>query len=663
MQRLRQLLPLALILLILTLLTACGQRQQPPVQEPPDPRQPPAARQTPVDEPAASVAQPPGESPGAQEPTNPGASRTGPANQPEPRQGLSPVAGATAVPRAAAAQQLPQQPSPTYPQPGAQAMDPQGKTMLQQEADANAPQAAHADSVTAQSATGMSGGQRTPHHWSLPPKLPYPTNVTFMQNQRTPLADTRDDDTSTFGLDADTTSYHLALNWARDGLEVNPMSVRPEEWVNALDHRYPEPREDDRFHIRSTIIPHPLADRPEATTHLARIAIQAPRLEPADQPMNITLVLDASGSMKEGNRIEIARAAAKAITGSLDRRDTVSVVHFSQEVLDHLTVRHRRPDDRRVTDSIQDLRPTGSTNVQAGLNQGLLLAQQARSDNPRALNYLILMSDGVANVDATDPFAILDHAGAQEAQSPIRIVTLGVGISNYNDYLLEQLAQHGNGWYRYLNSPQQARQLFQDSWTDLATPFADQARAQVTWDQDAVTSWRIIGYENRLVPDRHFQQDLREFAEVPSGASVTVFYELDLDPQTRPGDRLGSLDLRWVTPMTGNRMQQDHQVNHQREASRHSQPRLRLGAIIALAADRYAALHHQDVLSHRQVGRQLQDLQGQLQDLEESLHHLDSYHDLEFLLDHLAQYAPYTPHWPKDRPEEPVISPPSGYAP
>jgi Ca-activated chloride channel family protein len=301
--------------------------------------------------------------------------------------------------------------------------------------------------------------------------------------------------------------------------------------------------------------------------------------------------------------------------------------------------------------------------VQAGLNQGLLLAQQARSDNPRALNYLILMSDGVANVDATDPFAILDHAGAQEAQSPIRIVTLGVGISNYNDYLLEQLAQHGNGWYRYLNSPQQARQLFRESWTDLATPFADQARAQVTWDQDAVTSWRIIGYENRLVPDRHFQQDLREFAEVPSGTSVTVFYELDLDPRTRPGDRLGSLDLRWVTPMTGNRMQQDHQVNHQREASRHSQPRLRLGAIIALAADRYAALHHQDVLSHRQVGQQLQDLQGQLQDLEESLHHLDSYHDLEFLLDHLAQYAPYTPHWPKDTPEEPVIWPPSGYAP
>ena len=96
------------------------------------------------------------------------------------------------------------------------------------------------------------------------------------------------------------------------------------------------------------------------------------------------------------------------------------------------------------------------------------LADRARRDNPDAYNYIILMSDGVANVDATDPFAILESAGERDSSNPLRLITIGVGIENFNDYLLEQLAQHGNGWYRYLTDTGQARATF--SRENLAGP-------------------------------------------------------------------------------------------------------------------------------------------------------------------------------------------------
>ena len=164
------------------------------------------------------------------------------------------------------------------------------------------------------------------------------------------------------------------------------------------------------------------------------------------------------------------------------------------------------------------------------------------------------MSDGVANVDATDPFAILETAYDPNARNPLRLITIGVGINNYNDLLLEQLAQHGNGWYRYLDSADQARATFtRENWLALSIPFADQTRAQVTWNTGTVERWRIIGYENRVTADENFAQDRKEFAELYSGAATSVLYELELtgDAESLSSVQLGKVELRWVDPATG----------------------------------------------------------------------------------------------------------------
>ena len=254
---------------------------------------------------------------------------------------------------------------------------------------------------------------------SPPPSriTPAPSATTFKDYPRSPVVQTVDDAVSTFALDTDRTSFQLALNWARSGYEIDPSSVRAEEWVNAFDYNYDQPLTTQRFAVHSDVIAHPLDD----TSVLARIAFQAPHLSD-DKPLNVTLVLDASGSMSDGKRVDIARTAARTIQGSMREGDRISVVHFTENVLDQYTVRDVPHDSEQAVNSIAQLQPHGSTNVQAGLDLGVRIADEKRDEYPDRHNYVILMSDGVANVDATNPFAILESAGDYTSDNPLRLI-------------------------------------------------------------------------------------------------------------------------------------------------------------------------------------------------------------------------------------------------
>ena len=466
---------------------------------------------------------------------------------------------------------------------------------------------------------------------------PQPGATTFEEYERQALTEASEDAVSTFSLDADRTSFQLALNWARSGHLVDPASVRAEEWVNAFDYGYAAPTVDDRFAITSDLFEHPL----DNGRYMARVAFKAPEVV-TDGLLNVTLVLDASGSMSSGNRVAIAREAAETIRRSMDRDDRISVVHFTTDVIHELTVENAAPDDRAVGDSIAWLAPHDSTNVQAGLDLGVRLADRKRRERPEALNYIVLMSDGVANVDATDPFAILAATSAPDGANPLRLITVGVGIENYNDKLLERLAQHGNGWYRYLFSEEQARSTFRrDNWLALASPVADQTRAQVVWDPEVVKSWRIVGYENRVTSAESFTQDRKEFAEIYSGAATTVFYELELHPDFRQKGPLGQVELRWVEPASGRGWSQSTDVAGGGQVVRlYDDPMLGFGAIVALTADRYSAIGDHGEPS-RGLARQLWRLRDLTVDLHNDLGHLAAFNDFAFVQETLLENVPY----------------------
>ena len=459
-----------------------------------------------------------------------------------------------------------------------------------------------------------------------------PGATTFQNTTRSNFALTSQDDTSTFSLDTDRTSFQLALNWTRSGYEVDPASVRAEEWINAFNYGYEMPRQDDSFNIQTDVIEHPL----DENLHLARVAFQAPEIA-VDLPLNVTLVLDGSGSMSSGNRVEIAREAAETIRTSLGRDDRMSIVHFDDEVKRQLTVEDDDPGSRSIRNSIDDLRPAGGTNVQAGLNLAVRLADDMRRKRPHAYNYVILMSDGVANVDATNPFAILESASDNNPNNPLRLITIGVGITNYNDVLLEQLAQHGNGWYRYLSEPEEGRRLFaRDNWLALSVPFADQTRAQVVWNDELVRSWRMIGYENRVTSDESFTTAEKKFAEIPAGSATTVFFELELVDQYalgNTGEALGDVEVRWVTPSTGEDNRQHEEIDANlanRDAGTD------FGAVVALTADRYSGLHEYGGERPGSIHQDLSDLANKLRSVGSPIAGTTAYQDFELVLNSLV---------------------------
>ena len=435
-----------------------------------------------------------------------------------------------------------------------------------------------------------------------------PSETNFRDYEESVWATTSEDDTATFSLDADRASWSLAVNYVNSGYLIEPASVRAEEWINAHDYEYDLPDAPDEFGVTLDLIPHPLQSD---DLHLLRIGLQAPLIE-RTHPVNVIFVADASGSMAEGNRLDIARASLQALWGSLvPDLDRVGMIQFSVDPIPSSFVPHTRPDSEFLQASIDRLLPYYGTNVQAGINLGVQLANDARQAWPESDNYVVLISDGVANVDATDPFAILRSAGEEDESNPLRLITIGVGIGHYNDVLLEQLAQYGNGWYYYIDSPEQAWETFTpENWLRLSTPFSDQTRAQVRWNSETVAAWRVIGYENRRTSDESFSEDRKEFAELPSGTAVTIFVELELTPEAKSQAsnqlELGDVEVRWQTPRSEQSNRQEHRLAVPESDS--PDPLLQLGAIVALAADRYGSLEHLEDPAATDVNAELRSL-------------------------------------------------------
>ncbi len=365
--------------------------------------------------------------------------------------------------------------------------------------------------------------------------------------QLPPVVPTSLETTSTFGLDADDASWHRSLWLARKGFILEPDDVRIEEWLNALRWEYPQPDDGQTFNLDLTITTDPLD--PDSWLALMGLSTAAPSEQPPTR--HIAVVLDASGSMNEDNKLETARALVQGLIDNLGEDDRVSLVLFSSNVLEEHTVRHAAPDDQELADSLSWFRPTDSTNAEAGLRAGYELALEARRLDPDALYYILFVSDGVANTGDTRAEAIIASLGGQRAEAnPIRLVAVGVGIDNYNDDLLEQVSNDGDGWYRYVYSPEEAQGLmWQDSFEQLFTPAADEARAQVSWDASTVEEWRLVGYLNRAKSNESFEDDEEDFAELHVGQENTVVYRLK--PRAGAQGPLGSLSLRWHHPGSG----------------------------------------------------------------------------------------------------------------
>jgi Ca-activated chloride channel family protein len=371
-------------------------------------------------------------------------------------------------------------------------------------------------------AAGSSGGT------SLPPGA---TNAgdKYVAVGTNPFVATAYDPLSTFATDVDTASYDIFRRDVNLGMLPQPASVRLEEYVNDFAYAYPAPAATSAVPFAiSLAAAENVFDRPST---LLRVGIQAAQPPAAaKRPANLVFLIDVSGSMQTEDKIGLVRRILLDTLEVLDPTDTVAIVTYAGST-------GVRLGPTPITNSgairqvIDNLAAGGSTAGAAGLT---LAYQQARVGFVEGgINHILLCTDGDFNVGPSTTDELLKIV-KQERDSGVTLTTLGFGIGNLNDAMMEAVSDAGNGIYSVISSAAQADSYARERMLSTIVRVANNMKVQVAFNPDRVTAYRLLGYEDRAVADDDFRDDAVDGGEVGAGHRVTALYELILAGQPVP---------------------------------------------------------------------------------------------------------------------------------
>lgn len=348
-----------------------------------------------------------------------------------------------------------------------------------------------------------------------------------------PFVSTKKDVLSTFGLDVDTASYTWMRKSIMSGLMVSKDSVRPEEYINYFDYNYNKPESDNKFAISTEL-------SKVKDTNVLRVGLKAFEIDNKQRKnAHLSLVIDISGSMNQENRLALVKESLKILVNSLNENDYISITVFGDQARNLL---NHSNDKTKIINIIDSLATEGATNTESGLTLGYTIAKQNYKTG--YINKVILCSDGFANVGSTTPDALLEKI-RQDALSGISLSTMGFGMGNYNDVLMEQLADKGDGSYAYVDTLKEAERIFTQNLTGTIQTVAKDAKIQVNFNPEVVSEYRLIGYENRDIADNDFRNDSVDSGDVGSGQSVTALYELKFIENANKDLNLATVYLRY----------------------------------------------------------------------------------------------------------------------
>ena len=329
-----------------------------------------------------------------------------------------------------------------------------------------------------------------------------PYDTTFFQHSGVnPFIDTEDDHLSTFAVDVDTASFTVARRFIQDGHIPDPESIRVEEFVNFFDQGYARPV-NEVFAIHMEGAPSPFG---QDNHWLLRVGLQGKSVS-HEERKDATLIfaIDVSGSMAREDRLELVKRSLRLLVNELRPTDEVGIVVYGSQgrVLLKPTSGENRRDIMRAIDQLS---PGGSTYVE----QGLVLAYEmaAREVRPGRITQVILLSDGVGNVGETGADGILRKIRNYVDQG-VTLTTVGVGMGNYNDILMERLANDGDGAYYYIDTLSEARRIFVDELTSTIQVIARDAKVQVDFNPRGRQPLPAVGLREsprrrRGLPRRH----------------------------------------------------------------------------------------------------------------------------------------------------------------
>lgn len=363
----------------------------------------------------------------------------------------------------------------------------------------------------------------------------------FQHYGTNPTVDTAEEPLSTFSVDVDTASYSMARAMIEGGALPDPAAIRVEELVNSFAYQYPPPAGGSGgapFSVVAEAFPSPN----RKGYHLLLLGLRG-RVVPESErpPANLVFVVDISGSMAADARLDMVKAALGVLVDKLRTDDSVAIVVYGDNARVLLPATGGA-DKARIKQALSSLKAEGSTNVQAGIMLGYQVAERAR--RPASANRIILCSDGMANSGITDADGIF-QAVNERARQGIALSTVGVGSSNYNDVLMERLAVKGQGRYAYVDRVAEAEKIFVANLGGTLVTIASDVKVQLELDPQSVQRYRLIGYENRRLTRRAFDDEQAEAGEIGAGHEVTALYEVKLKAGA---DHLGWLRIRAQDP-------------------------------------------------------------------------------------------------------------------
>ena len=357
------------------------------------------------------------------------------------------------------------------------------------------------------------------------------------------------DPLSTFSIDVDTASYSIIRRFLNEGKLPPIDAVRIEEVVNYFTYDYPQPKNDEPFSINLEV-----ASCPWETSHrLVRIGLKGGEIAAEKRgASNLVFLLDVSGSMMPVNRLPLVKQAMRLLVEKLGENDRVAIIVYagaSGVALPSTTGDHKE----QVLSAIENLRPGGSTNGAEGIG----LAYKIAGDNfiKGGVNRVILATNGDFNIGVTGQGELI-RLIEEKAKSGVFLSVLGVGDDNLKDGTMQKLADKGNGNYAYLDSLEEARKVLVQQMNGTLVTIAKDVKVQVEWNPARVASYRLIGYEKRLLRKEDFNNDKIDAGEIGAGHTVTALYEVvpvgaGVNPSVPPLDTLKYSSATPAPPPSG----------------------------------------------------------------------------------------------------------------
>jgi len=327
---------------------------------------------------------------------------------------------------------------------------------------------------------------------------------------------------STFSVDVDTGSYSNVRRLLNQGQLPVKDAVRVEEMINYFSYDYPLPKDKTRpFSVTTEIAPTPW----NADTHLLRIGLKGYDIAPDKlPPANLVFLVDISGSMHSPDKLPLLKSGLKLLVQNLRAQDKVSLVVYAGNTG---IILEPTPGDQkgRILAALEGLTAGGSTNGGAGIKLAYAMAKQGYIKN--GINRVLLATDGDFNVGTVN-FEALKNMVEEKRKTGVSLTTLGFGTGNYNDHLMEQLADIGNGNYAYIDNLNEANKVLVNEMSSTLETIAKDVKIQIEFNPAVVAEYRLVGYENRLLKREDFNNDKIDAGDIGAGHTVTALYEMTL---------------------------------------------------------------------------------------------------------------------------------------